>query len=99
MAEQGDDIMDMIDQKAGPWPKSVAQSIFSIANRCLETKPRHRPTMKMVRFCYYLTENRGCKSFARNCEKMVHPVTTADRRYALCLKSPLVVLSTCHNRQ
>ena len=31
---------------------------------------------------------RGCKSFARKCEKTVHPVTTAVHRSALCLKSP-----------
>ena len=31
----------------------------------------------------------GCKLFARKCDKTAHPVTTADRRDALCLKSPL----------
>ena len=35
------------------------------------------------------TEYRGCKSLARKCEKTAHPVTMADRRSALCLKSPL----------
>ena len=43
---------------------------------------------------------RGWKSLGRKCEKMVHPVTTPDRRYALCLKYPLKSVpsaSTRHN--
>ena len=35
------------------------------------------------------TWNGGCKSFARMCEKTAHPVTTTDRRSALCLKFPM----------
>ena len=44
---------------------------------------------------YGWSQYRGYKSFARKCEKTVHPVTTADRRYTLYLKPPLEsVLST-----
>ena len=37
--------------------------------------------------CHCLV-NRECNSFARKCKKMVHPVTSPDRCYTLCLKSP-----------
>ena len=37
---------------------------------------------------------RGCESFESKCEEKVPPVTTADHRYALCLKSPLKSVST-----
>ena len=39
-------------------------------------------------------------SFVRKCEKTVHSLTTTDRRYTLCLKSPLksvLSISTHHN--
>ena len=44
--------------------------------------------------------NTDRKSLARKCEKTVHPVATAERRSALCLKSPLksvLSTSTRHN--
>ena len=36
-----------------------------------------------------VSSNRNCKSFARKCEKTVHPVITADHCSALCVKPPL----------
>ena len=40
------------------------------------------------------------RSFARKCEKTIHPVTSGDLRYALCLTSPLksvLSTSTCYD--